>query len=130
VARDSDHEEANRQLVVSFYDGVFNKHDVDRASQVLADDYKQHNPQLGDGKAAFVQYFAEFFVRNPAAHSRIVRSASDGDLVFLHVHSTAHLTDRGDAVVDIFRVDNGKIVEHWDVIQSVPAESTNTNTMF
>ncbi|SKW40691.1 Uncharacterised protein [Mycobacteroides abscessus subsp. massiliense] len=60
----------------------------------------------------------------------MVRSAVDGDLVYLHVHSTNDPQDRGQAVVDIFRVDGGKIVEHWDVIQDVPAESANGNTMF
>ena len=55
---------------------------------------------------------------------------ADGDLVVLHVHSTQNAQDRGEAVVDIFRVEQGKIVEHWDAVQSVPAESANSNTMF
>lgn len=59
-----------------------------------------------------------------------MRSAADGDLVWLHVHSTNGEADRGRAVIDIFRVEDGKIVEHWDVIQGVPAESANDNTMF
>lgn len=62
--------------------------------------------------------------------ARIVRSAADGDLVYLHVHATEHPGDRGEAVVDIFRVKDGKIVEHWDVIQPVPETSANRNTMF
>jgi len=55
---------------------------------------------------------------------------ADGDLVVLHVHSTQNTQDCGEAVVDIFRVEQGKIVEHWDAVQSVPAESANSNTMF
>ncbi|QRY63267.1 nuclear transport factor 2 family protein [Gordonia sp. PDNC005] len=122
-------QEANRTLVVDFYNSFFNRHDVNAAT-VVADDYKQHNPQVPDGKAPFVSYFAEYFRANPQATNRIVRSATDSDLVYLHVHSASGPSDRGQAVVDIFRVADGKIVEHWDVIQDVPAESANGNSMF
>lgn len=123
-------EEANRTLVLNFYDRFFNKHEVTEAAEVVADDYKQHNPQVPDGKAPFVSYFAGYFKENPQARARIVRSATDGDLVYLHVHSTNGPGDRGQAVVDIFRVQGGKIVEHWDVIQDVPEKAANKNTMF
>ena len=59
-----------------------------------------------------------------------MRSATDGDLVFLHNHSTTSENDRGRAIVDIFRVKDRKIVEHWDVIQPVPEKAVNNNTMF
>ena len=85
---------------------------------------------MPDGKAPFVSYFTDFFKQNPESHARVVRSAVDGDLVWLHVHSTNGKNDRGQAVLDIFRVKEGKIVEHWDVIQDVPAKAANTNTMF
>jgi predicted SnoaL-like aldol condensation-catalyzing enzyme len=62
--------------------------------------------------------------------SDIKRVIAEGDLVVLHVHSRNTLSDRGRAVVDIFRVADGKIIEHWDVIQAVPAKSQNPNTMF
>ena len=62
--------------------------------------------------------------------ARIVRSAADGDLVWLHLNSTQNAQDRGEAIVDIFRVEDGRIVEHWDVIQPVPETSANENTMF
>ena len=122
--------ERNRKLVVEFYDSFFNTHDVDRAAVVVADHYRQHNPEVPDGKAPFVSYFKGYFKENPASRARIVRSAADGDLVWLHVHSTNGAKDRGTSVVDIFRVKDGKIVEHWDVIQAVPAQSANSNTMF
>lgn len=128
--RDVAAEEANRTLVLNFYDRFFNKHEVTEAAEVVADDYKQHNPQVPDGKAPFVSYFAGYFKENPQARARIVRSATDGDLVYLHVHSTNGPGDRGQAVVDIFRVQGGKIVEHWDVIQDVPEKAANKNTMF
>lgn len=128
--RDSGRQEANRQLVLNFYDRFFNKHEVQQAAEVVTDDYRQHNPNVPDGKAPFVSYFAGFFAEHPGAAAKVVRSAVDGDLVYLHVHSTNDPQDRGQAVVDIFRVDGGKIVEHWDVIQDVLAESANGNTMF
>ncbi len=130
ATRDVAAEEANRTLVLNFYDRFFNKHEVAQAADVVADNYKQHNPQVPDGKAPFVSYFAGYFKENPQSRARIVRSATDGDLVYLHVHSTSGPKDSGQAVVDIFRVQNGKIVEHWDVIQDVPEKAANENTMF
>lgn len=130
TARDLTAEEANRALVIEFYDQFFNRHQVEQAARVVADDYKQHNPDVPDGKAPFVDYFTGYFEDNPQSRARIVRSATDGNLVYLHVHSTTGPQDLGQAVVDIFRVENGIIVEHWDVIQEVPAKAANDNTMF
>ncbi|NPD14782.1 SnoaL-like domain-containing protein [Xinfangfangia sp. D13-10-4-6] len=127
--RDLAQEEANRQLVVGFYDKFFNDHDIS-AADVVAEGYIQHNPHVPDGKAPFVGYFTGFFAENPQSKAKIVRSAADGDLVWIHVHSTNGESDAGQAIVDIFRVEDGKIIEHWDVIQDVPAEAANQNTMF
>lgn len=130
-ARDLQAEEANRTLVLEFYDRVFTRHETEQAAEVLADDYRQHNPRVPNGKDAFVNYFTGFFKENPKARNRVVRSATDGELVWLHVHSTSGKeNDRGRAIVDIFRVNDGKIVEHWDVIQPVPEHSANGNSMF
>jgi predicted SnoaL-like aldol condensation-catalyzing enzyme len=123
-------EESNRALVIRFYNTVFNQHDLGIASTVLAPDYIQHNPHVPSGSPPFISFFTEHFKANPEARSTIVRSAADGDLVFLHVHSTSNPQDRGNAIVDIFRVDHGKIAEHWDVIQPVPEHAANDNTMF
>lgn len=121
--------EANRTLVLNFYERIFNQHDMS-AADLLADGYIQHNPRVPTGKAPFVSFFTGFFKENPKASSRIVRSAVDGDLVYLHVHSTTGASDLGRAIVDIFRVEGGKIVEHWDVVQPVPDQAANQNTMF
>lgn len=129
-ARDLKAEEANRALVIEFYDRVFNRHEVEEGAGTLSDDYRQHNPLVPDGKAPFVKAFLDRFAKNPEARSRIVRSAAEGDLVWLHVHSTMNPNDRGRAIVDIFRVRDGRIVEHWDVIQPVPETSANSNGMF
>ena len=127
--RDLATEEANRALVVEFYDQFFNEHNI-AASDVIAEDYIQHNPNVPDGKAPLVSVFSGYFAENPESRARIVRSAADGDLVWLHVQSTNGEEDLGEAVVDIFRVEDGMIVEHWDVIQTVPSEAANSNTMF
>lgn len=129
-SRDVAQEEVNRTLVVEFYDRFFNKHETVEAASVIAEDYIQHNPEVPDGKEPFVSFFTGFFAENPDSKARIVRSAADGDLVWLHVESTNGADDLGQAVIDIFRIEDGKIVEHWDVIQNVPAESANENTMF
>lgn len=130
TTRDVSTEEANRKLVVDFYDTFFNGHQVAEAAEVVADGYKQHNPRVPDGKAPFVSYFIDFFAKNPNARARIVRSAANGDLVWLHIHATNGVDDRGMAIVDIFRVKDGRIVEHWDVLQAVPEKAANANTMF
>ena len=129
VSRSVTNEESSRALVVDFYDRFFNHHDVS-AADVIADAYKQHNPQVPDGKAPFVDYFRGYFEKNPLARNRIVRSAVTDDLVYLHVHATNGDGDRGQAIVDIFRVRDNRIVEHWDVIQDVPDDAANDNTMF
>ena len=123
--------EQNKKIVVDFYQGVFQKHQVKTyADRYIGAQYIQHNPHVPDGKAPFVNYFTQYFKDNPEAKSVIKRAGADGDLVYLHVHSTQNKQDRGVAIVDIFRVKNGKIVEHWDVQQEIPAESANQNTMF
>lgn len=129
-ARDLAQEEANRTLVLDFYNRFFNQHQVAEASQVMAEDYRQHNPHVPDGKAPMTGYFSEHFKKNPKAQAKVIRSATDGDLVYLHVHSTTSPEDRGLAIMDIFRVKDGRIVEHWDVIQPVPEKAANDNTMF
>lgn len=122
--------EANRRLVLEFYEGVFVRHDLSVAERLLAEGYIQHNPRVPNGRAAFIAVFSRILAANPAARSRVVRSAAEGDLVWLHVHSQSNPNDRGRAIVDIFRVAGGLIVEHWDVIQDVPETAANTNTMF
>ena len=129
-ARDLAREERNRRLVVEFYEAVFVRHDLSVAERALGEGYIQHNPRVPDGRAAFVAAFTRIFAANPEARSRILRTATDGDLVFLHVHARSNASDRGRAIVDIFRVEGDRIVEHWDVIQEVPETAANANTMF
>lgn len=123
--------EQNKKIVVDFYEGVFLKHQVAAyADRYIGDQYIQHNPNVPDGKMPFVNFFTQKFNHNPQAKNVIKKAIAEGNLVVLHVHSTENDSDRGRAIIDIFRVENGKIVEHWDVIQNIPEKSQNSNTMF
>jgi predicted SnoaL-like aldol condensation-catalyzing enzyme len=123
--------EANKKLVRDFYEMAFNEHKpTEAAKKYFGDKYIQHNPNVPNGAAAFYNYFEGHFKKNPKSHVKIYRVIGDGDLVALHLHSKQNDTDLGRAIVDIFRVENGKIVEHFDVVQAVPAKTANGNTMF
>lgn len=122
--------EKNRLLVVDFYDRFFNRHELGAADQYIGDVYIQHNPLFADGPEAFTGAFKDAFKKFPQRQNKIIRSAANGDLVYLHVHRTMNPGERGDAIVDIYRVENGKIVEHWDVIQQVPEQAANAHPFF
>ncbi|PEQ32298.1 nuclear transport factor 2 family protein [Bacillus thuringiensis] len=122
--------EKNKKIVVDFYNEVFNKHNIDIIPKYVGEDYKQHNPFVADGRKAFMDFFKQDFVKNPNSSAEIKRVVAEGDTVALHVHSRANSQDKGVAIVDVFRIKDGKIVEHWDVIQEIPNEAVNDNTMF
>lgn len=128
--RDLAQEEKNRALVIEFYTKVLSERRVDLAPVYMREDYIQHNPLAANGREAFMGFFRYLFDRYPQSEHRIVRTATDGDLVYLHVHAKNDPSDRGRAVVDILRVQDGKIAEHWDVVQPVPEGSANPNSMF
>ncbi|MFV5263714.1 nuclear transport factor 2 family protein [Acinetobacter courvalinii] len=121
---------ANKQLVTAFVKGAFKQHQVREFSdRYLADHYIQHNPWIGDGKEPFVSFFEQLFQNDPAAQYEVKRVIAEGDLVAVHLRSKQSNKPEN-AGFDIFRVENGKIVEHWDANQSVPENSANSNTMF
>ena len=124
--------EQNKANALAFYEMAFNQHKVQEATdKYIGKEYLQHNPTVADGGQAFVDAFAPFLKANPKSRAEIKRVVADGDLVMLHVHSKLNDEDRGEAVVDIFRFDeNGKIVEHWDVIQAVPEKTESGRGMF
>jgi predicted SnoaL-like aldol condensation-catalyzing enzyme len=122
--------EANKKAVLEFYDKALNQKDFDAASKYLGSNYIQHNPGAPDGIEGFKALIAMRKEKFPSTKSEIKRAFAEGDYVILHVHGVREPGDRGVAIVDIFRLENGKIVEHWDVAQPIPENSANSNTMF
>jgi predicted SnoaL-like aldol condensation-catalyzing enzyme len=91
---------------------------------------RQHNPNARDGPEAIVEFMTELMASNPEACLDIKRVIVEGDLVVTHSHIRMSPADAGTAVADIYRLEDGKIVEHWDVLQPVPPTAANDNTMF
>lgn len=129
--RDENYSSANKALVSAFYQQMFVDKQVNAAIEAyIGDTYIQHNPFVEDGASPLANIFEGYFARFPEAGVDIKRVIAEGDLVVVHSHWTTSDTDAGKAVIDIFRVENNKIVEHWDAVQAVPATSKNSNTMF
>jgi predicted SnoaL-like aldol condensation-catalyzing enzyme len=122
--------EANKRTVQEFYDFLINKKDFKLASRYIGSRYIQHNPLVAEGPEG-LKAFVEFLKSNyPDARSEIKRVFAEGDYVILHVHSVRIPNTRGRAIFDLFKLENGKIVEHWDTIQEIPETSANRNGMF
>jgi predicted SnoaL-like aldol condensation-catalyzing enzyme len=102
----------------------------DAAERYLVSTYRQHNPTVGTGREQFVNFAKGFVKQFPQLRFDFKRIIAEGDLVVVHSHLKVNDKDRGTAVIDIFRLENGKIVEHWDVMQPLPEKSANDNTMF
>lgn len=121
----------NTILVREFYHLAMNlRSPEEAAAKYLGPFYRQHNPGAGDGDQAFITYVRDFLKTYPALTFEFRRFIAEGDLVAVHSHLVRYAGDRGVAVMDIFRIENDLIVEHWDVTQEVPATAGNSNTMF
>jgi predicted SnoaL-like aldol condensation-catalyzing enzyme len=129
--------ERNKETAVGFYKTAFADRDPDKAFEYLGGYYRQHNPSVPDGKEAFLAFAKQRASDNPGRVFEIRRVIAEGDYVVLHTHHVFAKTDKdypdvpnGRVVVDIFRLENGKIVEHWDVLQAIPTKMAHGNTMY
>ena len=124
-------QEANKALVCDFYDMVFNQRQPRRAfERYVAIDYIQHNPKAAQGRESAIIFIERILETAPNRRVRIARAMADGDLICLHIHVQDEPDSTGDAHVDFFRVLDGTIVEHWDVIQKIPDDPGAPEAMF
>lgn len=124
-------ETANLEKAVYCMDLLENEKDLEASRrECLAENYIQHTPWIPDGREAVLNIFENRFEKYPDFAVEIKRSAADGDLVWIHLHSKRTPDSLGNAVINIFRMKDGQFVEHWNVVQAVPEESANDNTMF
>ena len=115
----TDDVDSAKAVVLDFYD-KYNRRDVEAAMACLGDTYTQHNPWVADGPDGFRRFVTFLRDRFPDGRNEVKRVIAEGDLVVLHVHSHRVPGDVGRNIVEIFRVEGGKVVEHWDVVQDIP----------
>ncbi len=122
--------EQNKANAIAFYRTAYEGQPRKAVEQYVGEDYIQHNPDVEDGPEGFIRYFERMQQEYPEKSIRFLRTIAEGDLVALHTHQTWPGDDQY-VTMDFFRFDDdGKIVEHWDAIQQVPASAKNDNGMF
>ncbi|WP_326821161.1 nuclear transport factor 2 family protein [Streptosporangium sp. NBC_01756] len=115
------------QLVRDYFELVWNQGRTELADQFLAAGLIQHNPNLPNGRQPLAEFIDGMRAQLPQARFEIRRMAADGDLVFTHSLFTAQPGHSGIAVVDVFRIADGLIAEHWDLREDVPESTVSGN---
>ncbi|MGW8331409.1 nuclear transport factor 2 family protein [Streptomyces sp. NPDC055897] len=118
------------QLVRDYIENIWNEGQTERADEYLAERLIQHNPNLPDGRKPLVEFIEGFRKQLPEARFEIRRIAGDDGLVFTHSHFRPQPGHRGMVVVDVFRIDDGRIVEHWDVREDVPETTVSGHDVY
>ncbi|AKA24659.1 ester cyclase [Pseudomonas chlororaphis] len=126
----TEQEQRNKLTVLEFYEQGLNRKNFEAAAPYLGERYIQHNPNAEDGVEGFRKFVAFLKQRYPDSRSEVEQVFVDGDFVILHVRNTGRVPGEIKSIIDIFRLEQGKIVEHWDSIQTVPEKSANPNGMF
>ena len=122
--------ELNKRVVVDFFTTAFAGEPEKAVADHIGDRYIQHNPLAADGTEAFIGFVAWLRSEYPRVTLEIKRVVAEGDIVVTHSHLVLEPGTPGRALADFFRVEDGKVVEHWDVIQDIPGSSANSNGMF
>ncbi|WP_329583191.1 nuclear transport factor 2 family protein [Streptomyces sp. NBC_01361] len=122
--------EHNKQVVVDYYQTAFGGNPEKAVADHFGDRYIQHNPAAADGPEAFIGFVRWLRGEYPDLSLDIKRVIAEGDMVVTHSHLVLKPGEPGRALADYFRLENGKVVEHWDVSQDVPTQSANPNGMF
>ncbi len=121
----------NKQLVQDFFELAFNEKRLEEAvERYIGPTYTQHNPLAANGPEGLLALGRDVIAQYPELHLELKRLIAEDDLVAVHIHGRRTPDERGLASIDIFRVENGRLVEHWDVGQEVPETSANANGMF
>lgn len=122
---------ANKQAALAFCEELFKPGRAEEAvRRYLSPDYIQHNPNVADGPLPLARWAAGFLERFPDLRWDLQRAVAEDDLVVAHWHLTTGPDDRGSAVIEIFRFENGLVAEHWDVMQPVPETAANDHPLF
>ena len=120
--------EANRKLVIEFFETMYDKLEFDKADRFLAPNCIEHNPDIGDGLENFKKNTPTLLAGTQKGTLKIVRSVAEGNMVVLH--SRLPIGGKEYAIADFYRVEGGKIVEHWDVLQEMLPSETNPHPYF
>lgn len=120
----------NKKLVIALYQKLIGEKDAAAARRYMGEPYVQHSPYARDGFEGVAEFVESFKAMAPNHRYEIKKVIAEGDFVVLHLHGISGMHPHGEQVVDFFRVKDGKVVEHWDVIQAIPEQSENKNGIF